>query len=139
VEAAPRGVELADVAAAPQEIEAVLILERKAVDAFDEIAFRDIFIWPVGLAGPGAIEPGLAADTLLHHRESEIIGLVARRPHDLGRPEFGDILAEIIAHAFPFPDEADLVPFLEVRRAPQLHAAVGLVIAIAVERPDELV
>src|SRR3546814_8956004 len=78
-------------------------------------------IGALGLAGRRAIEPGLAADALLHHRESEIIGLVARRPHELGRPEFGDILAEIIAHAFPLPDEADLVPLLEVRRAPQLH------------------
>src|SRR3546814_21103049 len=80
---------------------------------------------PVGLAGRRTIEPGLAADALLHHRDSEVIGLVARRPHDLGRPEFGDILSEVIAHAIPFPYEADLVPSLEVRRAPQLHAAVG--------------
>src|SRR3546814_11717673 len=92
-----------------------------------------------GLAGRRTIDPGLAAVALLHHRESEIIGLVARRPHELGRPECGDILAEIIAHAFPLPDEADLVPLLEVRRAPQLHAAVGLVVAIAVERPDEII
>src|SRR3546814_12391570 len=77
--------------------------------------------------------------TTLFRSESEVIGLVARRPHDLGRPEFGDILAEVIAHPFPFPYEADLVPSLEVRRAPQLHAAVGLVIAITVERPDEIV
>src|SRR3546814_7140560 len=113
---------------APQEIEAIVILERKAVDPFYEEAFGDILIRPVGLAGRRTIEPGLAADALLHHRESEVIGLVARRPHDLGRPEFGDILAEVIAHPFPFPYEADLVPSLEVRRAPQLHAAVGLVI-----------
>src|SRR3546814_17680123 len=47
--------------------------------------------------------------------------------------------SDLIAHPFPFPYEADLVPSLEVRRAPQLHAAVGLVIAITVERPDEIV
>src|SRR3546814_14939296 len=92
-----------------------------------------------GLAGRRTIDPGLAAVALLHHRESEIIGLVARRPHELGRPECGDILAEIIAHAFPLPDQADLVPLLEVRRAPQLHAAVGLAVAIAAERHDAII
>src|SRR3546814_11872315 len=83
-------------AAPPHEMEAVSVLKGEAVDPFDEKTLGHIRIGALGLAGRRAIEPGLAADALLHHRESEIIGLVARRPHELGRPEFGDILAEII-------------------------------------------
>src|SRR3546814_17267107 len=105
---------MASIPAAPQEIEAIVILERKAVDPFDEEAFGDILIRPVGLAGRRTIEPGLAADALLHHRESAVIGLVARRPHDPGRPTFGDILAEVIAPPLPFPHEAAILPTLQV-------------------------
>src|SRR3546814_21136116 len=70
----------------PQEIEAVIVLKGEAVDPFDEKTLGHIRIGALGLAGRRAIEPGLAADALLHHRESEMIGLVARRPPEqIGR------------------------------------------------------
>src|SRR3546814_17579376 len=72
-EAAARGIELADIAAAPQEIEDIVILERKAVDPFDEEAFGDILIRPVGLAGRRTIEPGIAADAFLHQDRTSVV------------------------------------------------------------------
>src|SRR3546814_15780172 len=93
----------------PQEIEAVIVLNGEAVDPFDEKTLGHIRIGALGLAGRRSIEPGLAADALLHHRERAIIDLVARRPHELVLPQFGSILADDIAYALPLHDYAHLV------------------------------
>src|SRR3546814_20967964 len=72
LEAAPCGVELADIAATPQEIEAVIVLKGEAVDPFDEKTLGHIRIGALGLAGRRAIEPGLAADALLRSEERRV-------------------------------------------------------------------
>src|SRR5690606_18164198 len=139
LEAVARGIELADAAPAPEEIEAVVVLEREAVDTLDEMALGHVLVRTGGGAAGGPIEPGLAPDPALHDREREVVGPVGLDPADLGRPELGDAATEVVAHVLPLPDEAAILPGFQVARPPQLHPALGPVIAVAVERADEVV